>query len=342
LIGTAGFSPGYVFLRGTSFAIAPDGTEYVAHGGTVQKYFSPDGLNRKWTVVGTNTMSADNGGVMSLAFDSTGTPIVAYSDGNAGREATVRKLVGGTWTLVGNAGFSTGSVVDPSLAIDLKTGTLYVAYIDNANGNKASVQSFFLNGGTNWGFVGAPGFSLQPADYISLALDSAGTPYVACSDGTGRKATVRKLVGGTWTVVGNAGFSAGPAVYTSLALDSTGTPWVAYFDESIGGKATVQKLVSASGGWTVVGNAGFSAGQAYYTSLALDSTGTPFVAYQDGLFGKATVQKLVNGFWTVVGTAGFSAGEAASTCLALDKTGRPMVAYSDGNAGGKATVEKYS
>ena len=235
-------------------------------------------------------MSADNGGVMSLAFDSTGTPIVAYSDGNAGREATVRKLVGGTWTLVGNAGFSTGSVVDPSLAIDLKTGTLYVAYIDNANGNKASVQSFFLNGGTNWGFVGAPGFSLQPADYISLALDSAGTPYVACSDGTGRKATVRKLVGGTWTVVGNAGFSAGPAVYTSLALDSTGTPWVAYFDESIGGKATVQKLVN--GFWTVVGTAGFSAGEAASTCLALDKTGRPMVAYSDGnAGGKATVEK---------------------------------------------------
>jgi len=37
-------------------------------------------------------------------------------------------------------------------------------------------------------------------------------------------------------------------------------------------KATAQKFVAESG-WTVVGTAGFSAGTATYTSLALDSTG---------------------------------------------------------------------
>ena len=32
----------------------------------------------------------------------------------------------------------------------------------------------------------------------------------------------------------------------------------------------------------MVGTAGFSAGTANYVSLALDSTGTPIVAYEDG------------------------------------------------------------
>ena len=296
LLGTAGFSPGYVFLRGTSFAFAFDGTAYVAFGGTVQSY--NDG---KWTKIGANTINTVD--VMSLAFDSITfdsinypVPIVAYSDDNAGGKATVRMLQLGNpannWILVGNAGFSRGYAYDPSLAINSKTKELYVAYVDLDNGSKVSVQNFFLNGGTGWGFVGAVGFSLQPADYVSIALDSAGTPYVACSEGSGRRATVRKFVGGTWIEVGNPLFSAGPAVYLSLALDSTGTPWVAYQDEALGGKATVQKFVSASGGWTVVGNAGFSAGPAFFTSLALDSTGTPFVAYTDGNAGeKATVQK---------------------------------------------------
>jgi len=62
---------------------------------------------------------------------------------------------------------------------------------------------------------------------------------------------------------------------------------------------TVQKFVA--GAWVAVGAPGFSAGRAYYTSLAFESTGTPFVAYKDGNAGdKATVQKFVAGAWVVV------------------------------------------
>ena len=55
-------------------------------------------------------------------------------------------------------------------------------------------------------------------------------------------------------------------------------------------QATVQKF--ASGSWTLVGTADFSAESAIKISLAVDSTGAPFVAYGDGAnSGKATVQK---------------------------------------------------
>ena len=150
----------------------------------------------------------------------------------------------------------------------------------------ASVTSFGLSSGAPvqvaivvipaWAVVGTAGFSALGANYVSLTLDSSGTPFVAYQDGgNANKATVQKFVSGSWTVVGTAGFSAGQAFFTSLALDSTGTPFVAYQDSNAGGKATVQKFVAGS--WTVVGTAGFSAGQADFTSLALDSTGTPFV-----------------------------------------------------------------
>jgi len=36
--------------------------------------------------------------------------------------------------------------------------------------------------GNNWVNVGSPGFSAGQADYISLAIDGSGTPYVAYSD----------------------------------------------------------------------------------------------------------------------------------------------------------------
>jgi hypothetical protein len=44
----------------------------------------------------------------------------------------------------------------------------------------------------------------------------------------------------------------------------------------------------------MVGNAGFSAGATWFTSLALDSSGTPYVAYPESANGnKASVMKFV-------------------------------------------------
>jgi hypothetical protein len=82
---------------------------------------------------------------------------------------------------------------------------------------------------------------------------------------------------------------------------------------------------------------------AYYTSLALDSSGVPYVAYRDGAnSNKATVMKYDSGSgWVPVGSAGFSAGQADDTSLALDSSGVPYVAYTDLANGSKATVMKY-
>ena len=78
---------------------------------------------------------------MSLALDSTGTPFVAYSDGANSVKATVQKLVSGSWTVVGTAGFSAGLAFYTSLALD-STGTPFVAYSDFSNNNEATVQKF--------------------------------------------------------------------------------------------------------------------------------------------------------------------------------------------------------
>jgi len=55
-------------------------------------------------------------------------------------------------------------------------------------------------------------------------------------------------------------------------------------------KATVMKYNGSN--WVTVGSAGFSTGQAKFTSLAFDGSGTPYVAYTDyGNGGNATVMK---------------------------------------------------
>jgi len=350
VVGTAGFSAGDASY--TSLAIDPTtGTPYLGYqdGGnalkaTVQKFVAGTG----WTVVGTAGFSAGTALRTSLAIDpTTGTPFLGYRDGANSNKATVQKFVAGTgWTVVGTAGFSAGTVSYPSLAIDPTTGTPFLGYRDDANSNKATVQKFVA--GTGWTVVGTAGFSAGTADYPSLAIDpTTGTPFLGYRDVVNSlKATVQKFVAGTgWTVVGTAGFSAGTVSYTSLAIDpTTGTPFLGYRDIGNGNKATVQKFVAGTG-WTVVGTAGFSAGGADYTSLAIEpTTGTPFLGYRDDVNGnKATVQKFVAGTgWTVVGTAGFSAGTVTYTSLAIDPTtGTPFLGNQDGGNGNKATVQRY-
>ena len=76
-----------------------------------------------------------------------------------------------------------------------------------------------------------------------------------------------------------------------------------------GYKATVMRYDGSA--WVAVGGAGFSAGQAVYTSLAFAPDGTPYVAYMDVANGcKATVMRYDGSGWVAVGGAGISAGQA--------------------------------
>ena len=94
--------------------------------------------------------------------------------------------------------------------------------------------------------------------------------------------------------------------------------------------------------WGDVGNAGFSAGAVNYTSLAIASDGTPYVAYQDSdNSNKATVMKFDGNNWVNVGSAGFSAGAAQYTSLAIAPNGTPYVAYVDAGNSNQATVMEF-
>lgn len=256
------------------------------------------------------------------------------------------------WQEIGN-GVSSGNAAYTSLYVD--NGTPYVAYSDYDHdlGGKATVMKYVGVDGTHptgWETAGSAGFSTGQANSLSLYVDN-GTPYVAYRDfESGGKATVMKYIGVDgahptgWVSVGSPGFSAGEADYTSLYVDH-GTPYVA-FDEYVypSHRATVMKYVGVEGahpmGWETVGNAGFSAGTAIYTSLYIDN-GTPYVTYTDFENSyKATVMKFDGTNWVSVGNAGFSAAEAGYTSLYVDN-GTPYVAYTDYGSSGKATLMKY-
>ncbi len=171
----------------------------------------------------------------------------------------------------------------------------YVAYVENASGDKASVMKYdrIDYSPLHWFNVGAARFSAGAVEYISIALNSTSTPYVAYKDkANGGKATVMKYYdhNNTWGSVGQAGFTSGAAEFVSLAIDGSDTLYVAYNTSTNSGGINVMKYDGSS--WVSVGAENFVNGTMQRTTaLAIDSKGVPYIAFKNLGTGavKATV-----------------------------------------------------
>lgn len=95
-------------------------------------------------------------------------------------------------------------------------------------------------------------------------------------------------------------------------------------------------------GYQTVGSRGFSAKQAWYTSLAFDSEDTLYVAYADhSVSTKASVMKFDGTSWVDVGSTGFTSGQAREVNLAISSEDTLYVSYRDEGTN-KANVMKYN
>lgn len=239
-----------------------------------------------------------------------------------------------TWVPVGAEGFSQGETFSQSIAFDGETP--YVAYMDRAHDDKATVMKF---NGEEWEMVGSAGFSPGKAQSICFAM-SESTPYVAfCDVANERKASVMKFDGTDWVFVGGPGITENIADEVSLAIDD-GVLWLAFADAVHNSKITVIK--NGGEGWTTVGAPGFSTGfMTNVIDIAVED-GTPYVSYRDyGASYKASVMKYnsASSSWQVLGEQGFSASmHDAYQCLAVFN-GTPYLAARGTNA--KTTLYKF-
>lgn len=302
----------------------------------------------KREAVGTPGFSPGRVNSTSLVLNGSGIPYIAFDDAANSWKATVMRLnsTGTAWENVGNAGFSIEAATSISLALNSQ-GVPHVAFSDRGDGLKVKVMR--LNAaGTAWENVGNTGLSTGTTLYTAMALSSTGVPYVVFSDAAfGYKATVMRLTSGgsAWQYLGGSGFSPGVVENTSLALTSTSVPYVAFKDMANDGKASVMRLNLAGTGWEFVGGAGLSMGEVHSPSLALSSTGVPYIAFQDEARAKkATVMRLnaAGTAWETVGGAGFTPDAAIHTSLTLSNTGVPYVAFKDIANGSKATVMRLN
>lgn len=268
----------------------------------------------QWHVLGDAGFSLGEATYQSVALAADGKPYVAYQDGALQDKTTVMRFNGSTWETVGQAGFSAGKAFYQSLAIAAES-TPYVAYQDNAQNNKTTVMYY---NGSAWKNVGPAGFSRGEAFNHHLVINSEGRPQVIYQEKVRGRAgeriqTIEMVYNGTqWVAVrpGSALSVQPPTNPTFPVMLQRGarqyepsmvtTPDGAFFvltqDERKGNKAVVRMTNDGGHTWKIVGNAGFSSGEATYLSLAVTPAYTPdnvlyytlYAAYKDASQGNRT------------------------------------------------------
>jgi len=339
-VGTVGFTPGVA--RYQSLIIDENDTIFIAYMDyansekTTVAYYS----GNEWQAVGSNGISTGQARHQSLAIDSQGYLYVAYQDVANGGGVTVKRFDGDSWETLGSTSF-TGSAGDstPIRQVDLEVDSNdipYVAYRDNSNGQRVTVQKY---ASPNWQIVGTAGFSPVAAYNVDLEIDIANNPWVVFEDYSyDQNVAYVMSFQGSWqqqgsTLSATEGFSV-------LSSDSMGNIYLAYEDSDNQQKATVRRFNSVD--WELIGQAGFSEIRARYLSLGIDKNNVPLIAYQRmDNERKITVRKYNGSSWKVYGNEAFSGERAYYLSLQSNSNGNPVVAYQDGENGVKATVMKY-
>lgn len=176
----------------------------------------------------------------------------------------------------------------------------------------------------------------------SAAIDAAGVIYLVSG---GSRLRVKKYIAGEWLSMSSPPISSS-AHFSDMALDPGGSPYVVYQipGNYYNDRVEVKKFDGNS--WERVGSLHFpfaSPDKAEYTSIAIDSSGTPYIIYRDeGDSNKASVRKFNGSVWVDVGQRGFSSGAVRFTDIAIGPGGELYAAYQDEDQNDRITVKKFN
>lgn len=347
-VGDAGFSSPGAFT--VALAVDAEGTAYAAFtdtsdsGRVAVMRFSPS--SRRWEKTGGGGLSSGAVYMLDLAMGPEGIPYLAFKDDGDSMRVSVLRWEPGSlrWVRVGRKGTTPVDIGEFAFAMG-PTGEPYLGFKDPQYGDRPTVLRYD-KAGDAWNTVGDSGFTDAECNFMTLAVDGAGTPYLGYYDElrTGQ-ASVMRYAGPSegWMPVGELGFSRAKANNTVIAIDSSGTPYLGYvdgFENTF--KATVRRF--ASGTWTPVGEEGFSAGQPLSLNMAIGPDGAPYVAF--GNYDQGGALNMLRwdgstGAWLDVGGSSLASSYGRGVALAFGPKGKPWIAFLD-NDDGRLSVMRLS
>jgi len=191
--------------------------------------------------------------------------------------------------------------------------------------------------GFSWMDVDTNGLGYQNLNLLSTT--ASGVLQIAYYIHEGNKFGIKRLVGSTWETVSESPELAEQPHYTSFDFDNERL-FIAFADQGVanGNKITVWKY--ESGIWSVVGQPGFSIGNAYPIILKVDN-GIPWLAYEDWALGRAGIVKKFDGnTWQNVGGQVFD-GDPHGKMDFTVSNGIPYIAHSDSSTQNWINVLKF-
>ncbi len=271
-----------------------------------------------------NIVTLDNaGGYPSLAFNSSGNPVISYYS-SAGLKLAV----------CGNATCSTGNTLTTVSGISSVTQASPLVFDSSGNPIVAIYEASKLKllvcgnstctSGNTITIIG----NASSSGTISLVLNSSGNPLISYYSGSSLDLMycanlICNSIDNIKTTVDN---SANVGQYSSMVLNSSGNPVISYYNvASQDLKVVVCGNVVCTGTTTITtvdstGNVG------QYPSLSLNSSGNPVVSYSNGLklvvCGNATCSS-GNTITTVDSTAG------SYSSLVLAASGNPVISHNN-------------
>ncbi|MBE7171509.1 MAG: T9SS type A sorting domain-containing protein [Williamsia sp.] len=293
---------------------------------------------QQWSTLGNeNQVSSVAASYTSIVvIDSV--PYVVYREGTAGKVKKQNPATG-AWEQVGD---NIGTNVTYTRLFSDRNDSLYITYVDAANGNKLAVEMY--NAGTNtWEPVGSNANLYVSAGQVtngvtqysstprcSMSFDSNNIPYIAFGDGAGLTPYVKMFDGTAWVNVGSGAVNgADTAVAVSLVIDEADVPWLVFCDLSSATSTTGRMALYQFTGnsWAPIVN---TISGIRHTSMGRNAAGNLVIAYfNTGNTNRATVITYDKTANTFSATTALSSRDAPNLSMISDAANNLYCSFID-------------
>ncbi|HEY1284316.1 MAG TPA: hypothetical protein VGE96_07535 [Steroidobacteraceae bacterium] len=270
-----------------------------------------------------------SGTAAGIAVDPAGNPHVSFVVASGGTY-TLRHAakIGGQWT-VSNVDQVAGLLIGESSIVVAANNSVHISY------RYGTQLKYAVNptGSGTWSSMvvdgGAP-LNKVTGRWSSIALDPAGRPCISYFNVTDSDLMFAQWTGSAWRR-DIADFIGSVGTFTSLAMDAGGRPHIAYYDDS--GMRIKYTTWGAGGVGDWLRNPTFGeivdpTGRGAGSSIVLDRSGVPHIAYQGGAgpaFELRFATRTGPNAWRFEAIEGGGAGSGAS--VAYDAAGLPHISY---------------